>query len=139
MPAKSLRCNYKSLKFTNAHVAIVSSDIIGNASVNATLKQATLNISNSKWLTKSVGYFIAFEDDFTKEYEITGLSGDEKIITYSDPLGTSLNGSNKQWVIRGRPLGEVLNLLNLSLIYDIAGPSQGAYKVSNSGEAGTNQ
>jgi len=139
MPAKSLRCNYKSLKFTNAHVAIVSSDIIGNASVNATLKQATLNISNSKWLTKSVGYFIAFEDDFTKEYEITSLSGDEKIITYSDPLGTSVNGSNKKWVIRGRPLGEVLNLLNLSLIYDIAGPSQGAYKVSNSGEAGTNQ
>jgi hypothetical protein len=139
MPAKSLRCNYKSLKFTNAHVAIVSSDIIGNASVNATLKQATLNGSNSKWLTRSIGYFISFEDDFTKEYEITGLSGDEKIITYSDPLGTSLNGSNKQWVIRGRPLGEVLNLLNLSLIYDIAGPSQGAYKVSNSGEAGTNQ
>jgi hypothetical protein len=138
MPAKSLRCNYKSLKFTNAHVAIVSSDIIGNASVNATLKQATLNISNSKWLTKSVGYFIAFEDDFTKEYEITSLSGDEKIITYSDPLGTSVNGSNKKWVIRGRPLGEVLNLLNLSIIYDIAGPSQGAYKVSNSGEAGTN-
>lgn len=139
MPAKSLRCNYKSLKFTNAHVAIVSSDIIGNANVNSTLKQATLNISNSKWLTKSVGYFIAFEDDFTKEYEITGLSGDEKIITYLDPLGTSVNGSNKKWVIRGLPLGEVLNLLNLSLIFDISGPSQGAYKVSNSGEAGTNQ
>ncbi|NDC94888.1 hypothetical protein EB118_12640 [bacterium] len=139
MPAKSLRCNYKSLKFTNAHVAIVSSDIIGNAIVNVSLKQATLVNPLSKWITRSIGYFIAFEDDFTKEYEITGLSMDEKIITYSDPLGTSLNGSSKQWVIRGRPLGEVLNLLNLSIIYDVAGPSQAAYKVSNSGEAGTNQ
>lgn len=132
MPAKNLRCNYKSLKFTNAHVAIVNSDLIGTANVNPGLKTATLSNAVYDWPTKSIGYFISFEfDNYTKEYEIIGRSAD--ILTFYDPLNNVVGGTAK-WVIRGRPLGEVLRLLNVSIIYDVAGPSQGAFKVSGSGE-----
>ena len=132
MPAKNLRCNYKSLKFTNAHVAILSSDIIGTAIINPSLKTATLNNTIYDWPDKCIGYFISFESDgYVREYEIVGRSPD--ILTFSDPLNFVGNGTQK-WVIRGRPLGEVLNLLNVSVIYDIAGPSQTAFKVSTSGE-----
>lgn len=137
MPAKSLRCNYKSLKFTNAHVAILSSDVIGTVTVNAAAKTATLtNIVRYDWPKKSVGYYISFENDnYTKEYKISNKTDD--VIVYLDSLDTSVSGSNVKWVIRGRPQGEILNLLNLSIIYEIAGQSQGAYKVSGSGEVGT--
>lgn len=133
MPAKNLRCNYKSLKFTNAHVAILSSDVLKtNVNVNAGLKTATLSDITYDWPTKSIGYFISFEfDNYTKEYEIIGRSND--ILTFADPLNTSISGTFK-WVIRGKPIGEVLRLLNVSVIYDIAGPSQNAFKVSGSGE-----
>lgn len=132
MPAKNLRCNYKSLKFTNAHVAILSSDIIGTAVINPSLKTATISNTIYDWPDKCIGYFISFESDgYVREYEIVGRSPD--ILTFSDPLNFVGNGTQK-WVIRGRPLGEVLNLLNLSIIYDIAGPSQTAFKVSTSGE-----
>lgn len=132
MPAKNLRCNYKSLKFTNAHVAILSSDIIGTAIINPSLKTATLSNTIYDWPDKCIGYFISFESDgYVREYEIVGRSPD--ILTFSDPLNFVGNGTQK-WVIRGRPLGEVLNLLNVSVIYDIAGPSQTAFKVSTSGE-----
>lgn len=132
MPAKNLRCNYKALKFTNAHVAILSSDIIGTAIINPSLKTATLSNTIYDWPDKCIGYFISFESDgYVREYEIVGRSPD--ILTFSDPLNFVGNGTQK-WVIRGRPLGEVLNLLNVSVIYDIAGPSQTAFKVSTSGE-----
>lgn len=132
MPAKNLRCNYKALKFTNAHVAILSSDTIGTAIINPSLKTATLSNTIYDWPDKAIGYFISFaEDGYIKEYEITGRSPD--ILTFSDVLNSVGSGTQK-WVIRGRPLGEVLNLLNVSVIYDIAGPSQTAFKVSTSGE-----
>lgn len=132
MPAKNLRCNYKALKFTNAHVAILSSDTIGTAIINPSLKTATLSNTIYDWPDKSIGYFISFaEDGYIREYEITGRSPD--ILTFSDVLNAVGSGTQK-WVIRGRPLGEVLNLLNVSVIYDVAGPSQTAFKVSTSGE-----
>jgi hypothetical protein len=138
MPAKSLRCNYKSLKFTNAKVALLSSDVIDTVIVNSTLKTATLtDISRYDWPDRAVDYFIAFEDDnYQKEYKIINRTND--VLTYSDVLDTTISGT-KKWVIRGKPQGEVLNLLNLSVIYEVSGPSQGAYKVSGSGEVGTNQ
>ncbi len=132
MPAKNLRCNYKALKFTNAHVAILSSDTIGTAIINPSLKTATLSNTIYDWPDKSIGYFISFaEDGYIREYEITGRSPD--ILTFSDVFNAVGSGTQK-WVIRGRPLGEVLNLLNVSVIYDVAGPSQTAFKVSTSGE-----
>jgi hypothetical protein len=187
MPAKNLRCNYKALKFTNAHVAILSSDTTASAIINPSLKTATL-LTNSiivnagnfivnvnytiteigttdftligassntvglvftatgsgsgtgkakqifeyEWPDKSIGYFISFaEDGYVKEYEIVNKGTD--VIIFSDVLNAVGSGTQK-WVIRGRPLGEVLNLLNVSVIYDVAGPSQTAFKVSTSGE-----
>lgn len=138
MPAKSLRCNYKSLVFKNASVAIVSSDIIGSTvDINATTKTVILNL-NRKFPTKSIGYYIAFENDnYTQEYEIIAISGDSRQIQYSDLLNTSLSGTSKKWVMRGYPKGETLNLLNFSMIYEESGPSLNPYRTSDSGEVGS--
>lgn len=136
MPAKSLRCNFKSIKFTNAKVAIVSSDTIGTSTINSVTKTVTLtNTTDYDWPDKAVGYFIAFEsDNYTNEYEILARTDDS--LTYQDTLNLSVSGTNQKWVIRGKPQGETLNLLNFSIVYDIAGQSLNPYKTSNSGEVG---
>lgn len=134
MPAKSLRCNYKSLKFTNAKVALLSSDTIGTVTVDNISKTAILtNITSYDWPDKAVGYFIAFEEDgYTKEYEIITRTNDS--LVFNDPLNQSVSGLGQKWVMRGKPQGEALNLLNFSIIYDISGPSQNAFRTAESGE-----
>jgi hypothetical protein len=134
MPAKSLRCNYKSLKFTNAKVALLSSDTIGTVTVDNISKTAILtNITSYDWPDKAVGYFISFEEDgYTKEYEIITRTNDS--LVFNDPLNQSVSGLGQKWVMRGKPQGEALNLLNFSIIYDISGPSQNAFRTAESGE-----
>ena len=133
-PAKSLRCNFKSIAMTNAQVAIVSSDLLDPANVNSFLKQVEL--VDYVWPSDSVGYYIAFEDDnYETEYEIVARTDD--IITYADPLNTSISGLNKKWVVRGKPKGEILNLLNLSAVYEMSGPTMNPFRKSDSGEVGS--
>jgi hypothetical protein len=137
MPAQSLRCNFKSIKLTNAKVAIISSDLIGTASINANAKTVTLtNTTTYDWPSRSVGYFIAFEyDNFTKEYEIILRTGD--VLIYNDFYSTSQSGTNQKWILRGYAKGEVLNLLNMSIIYEMSGPTLNPFRSSESGEVGT--
>lgn len=137
MPAKSLRCNFKSLKFTNAKVAIVSSDVIGTASIDKVFKTVTLtNLSSYDWPSKAVGYYISFEsDNYVNEYLIVQRTND--VLVYQDALNTSQSAPNQNWVIRGKPQGETLNLLNFSIVYDISGPSLNPFKTAGSGEVGT--
>lgn len=133
-PAKSLRCNFKSIALTNAQVAIVSSDLLKTGNVNSTLKRVEL--IDRIWPTHSVGYYIAFEDDnYQTEYEIVART--DSLITYSDPLNTSISGLGKKWVIRGKPKGEILNLINMSAVYEMSGPSLHPFRKSDSGEVGT--
>lgn len=143
MPARSLRCNFKSIKMTNAKVAIVNSDLLGRASVNSFLKKVTLteNITY-EWPTNSIGYFISFETDgYTREYLVTAKSQSSALeydeLTYSDPDGTLLDATNVKWVLRGYPKDEVLNLLNFSLVYDVSGPTLNTFKAADSGEVST--
>ena len=137
MPAKSLRCNFKSIKFTNAKVALLSSDVIGTASINSIAKSITLtDISKYDWPDKAVGYSIAFEqDNYVNEYEIITRTND--VLIYSDSFNLTRTLSNQKWVIRGKPQGETLNLLNFSIIYEIAGQSLNPYRTAGSGEVGT--
>lgn len=136
MPAKSLRCNYKSLKFTNAKVAILSSDVIGTAIVDKVTKTVTLtNLASYDWPTKAIGYYIAFEyDNYTNEYLI--LQRTDDTLVYQDILGSSVSASNQKWVIRGKPQGETLNLLNFSIIYEVSGPTLNPFRTAASGEVG---
>lgn len=134
MAATSLRCNYKRIKLSNAKVAILSSDKIGLVNINSVAKTATLVSSGTyDWPSNAVDYYLAFEDDnYTAEYLITGRTSD--VLTYSDSLNATTTALNQKWVIRGYPKGEVLNLLNYSLVYDNSGPTQDVYNTADSGE-----
>lgn len=137
MPYYSLRCNFKSIRMTNSKCVILSSDKIGTATVDSTALTVTLtNSATFNWPTNSVGYFISFESDgYVLEYPITVRTAD--VLTYTDTNITSSNAVNSGWVIRGYPRGEVLNLINYSIIYEIFGPTMTTYKTADSGEVGT--
>lgn len=136
MPHGSLRCNYKSIKFTNAKVVIISSDTIGTADVNSAAKTATLtNLAQYDWPSSSVDYFISFQDDgYVKEYVITSRTDD--VVTYQDLSNTTHTLTGQKWVIRGYPKDEVLNLLNYAIHYELFGKTQHTYQSSESGEVG---
>lgn len=135
-PAKSIRCNYKRIKLSNSKVAILSSDQIGTVNINATAKTATLVTSGTfDWPSNAVDYYLSFESDgYTEEYLVTARTAD--VLTYEDLLNSSVTASGQKWVLRGYPKGEVLNLLNFSLIYELSGPTLGVYNNSDSGEVG---
>lgn len=137
MPAKSLRCSYKIIKLTNALVAIINSDLIGTATINSSLKTVTLtDIATYDWPTNSVDWYISFGgDNYTREYLITARTDD--VLTYSDGINASSSGVMQNWVIRGYPKNEVLNLINYSLAYEVFGRTQEVYNNSDSGEVGT--
>lgn len=135
MPHGNLRCNYKSLIFTNAKVALVSSDKLGLASINGSLKTLTLN-GGLSFSPSSPGYFVALaQDGYVLEFEISGVSGGQLVLL--DPLERLVNATNMAWVVRGYPKGEVLNLLNATMNFEMFGPTQGVYAASQSGEVGS--
>lgn len=135
MPAQSLRCNYKSIKLSNAYVAVINSDSLGTASINAGVSTATLT-GTLEWPYNSVGYFIAFENDgYVNEFEITARTA--TTLTFRDEGNKAVTATGQKWVLRGYPKGEVLNLLNYSLNYEISGPTLGVYNTTDSGEVGT--
>jgi hypothetical protein len=137
MPAQNLRCNVKSLRFTNATVAIVNSDRIGTADIDQVAKTVTLNQAGTyDWPTNSLGYFIAFElDNFTEEFEI--VTRTDNVLTFSDILNHSRTNVGQKWIIRGKPKGEVLNLINYSIVYEASGPTLHPFRTGESGEVGT--
>ena len=134
MPAGAMRCNFKSLKFSNAKVPIVNSDLAGNCTVDNDVNSATL-VGTSEWPLNSIGYYIAFESDgFSKEYLITARTA--STVLFSDPLNTSPRGTYR-WIVRGYPKGEVLSLLGFTVTFDTFGPTQDPYRSAESGEVGT--
>jgi hypothetical protein len=132
-PAKSLRCNYKSLIFQNAKVNIVNSDLVGLAAVNSGAKTATLS-GAFEWPSNSVDYYIAFESDgYDKEYLVTIRT--PSTLTYSDAANTSVTAAASKWILRGYPKNEILNLLNFSIGYEMFGRTQ---DVANKTDVGDN-
>lgn len=133
MPAGSLRSTYMSLSFTNAKVAIISSDVLGTVDVDGGLNTATLTTGGLTFSTGLIGYSICFSSDgYVTEYPITGATGNEIEFT-----GTVASATGESWVIRGYPRGEVLNLLNATINYEMFGPTQSTYTTSQSGEVGS--
>jgi hypothetical protein len=137
VPAKSIRCNYKRILLTNAKVAILSSDQIGLVNINAAAKTATLVSSGTyDWPSNAVDYYLAFErDNYVAEYLVTARTSD--VLTYDDDTDATVSANNQKWVLRGYPKGEVLNLLNYSLVYEMSGPTLGVYNTTDSGEVGS--
>lgn len=141
MSSNAIRCNYKSINLKSAKLVITNSDLLGKASVNLNGKLIVLKSAGKRFPNKSVGYFITLVDNITKKYrdefEILAVSGDT--ITVSDPNNLlailsldTVNGN--EWVIRGYPKNEILNLLNISLVYELSGPTQQAFTEKGTGE-----
>lgn len=136
IPAGSLRSTYMSLIFTNAKVAIVSSDTLGTVDVDGTANTATLTTGGVNFSNSLVGYYISFAaDGYVAEYAIASVS--TNVATLSDLSNTLPTTTDTAWVIRGYPRGEVLNLLNATINYEMFGPTQATYTTSQSGEVGS--
>jgi hypothetical protein len=137
MPAKNLRCSYKIVGFTNAYVVIITSDLLGTADIDATSKTVTLSDTAAyDWPSDSVDWYISFEaDNFDREYLITARTDD--VLTYEDSINASSNVIGSRWQISGYPKGEILNLLNYALYYDIFGQTQEVFNKSDTGSIAT--
>jgi hypothetical protein len=131
-PARGLRCNYKQVSMTNASVQIVTSDLLGTATVNATTKTATLGGSYN-WVDNMVGYYIAFSDDaYDTEFLVTAATS--TTITYSDAGNDGPPSSGTySWVIRGKPKGEILELNGYVLHWGLISKSHTPYSSSSAG------
>lgn len=136
-PAKNLRCSYKQIYLTNATVVIISSDVLGTATVSFSAKTAVLTDTSLAWPSASIDYSIAFaNDDYTIEFPITALVSGTDTITFNDPLGNSPPNGTYEWVIRGVPKGEILNLQGYTIHYAPLGKTQAAFRSSQTGEIG---
>jgi len=131
-PARSLRCSYKQVRFTNSFTNIAKSDALGLADVDATVKTATL-LGGENWPTESVDYFISFEeDDYTENYLITDVT--PTVVTYSDVGDATQDRTNHKWVIRGYRKGDALSLIGYAMHYTSISPTQVQFK----GDLGAN-
>jgi len=130
-PSGGLRCQYKQIQLTNAKVQIVTSELLGVVSVDATLKTATLG-GTLQWIPALIDYVIAFEsDDYTNEYVITAST--TTTLTFSDPSNTSPASGTYKWVMRGKPKGEVLELNGYVLFWSYISKSHTPFSTSSLG------
>lgn len=136
MPAMNLRCNYKSLRFQNAYVVLFTSELLGTADIDATLKTVTLTNAAISWPTNAVDWYISFEaDGYVREYLI--ISRTDTTLVYSDAGGISATAAGSKWTIRGYPKDEILNLISYSVPYNVFSPTQDVFNTSDSGEIGS--
>lgn len=137
-PAGNLRFTYKQIQMTNGFVALLNSDLIGSATtayLTSVTKTVTLDDSVTyAWPTKAVDYYIAFSsDNYVNQFLITART--DSTLTISDPTGYCPYGS-LDWVIRGVPKDETLNLISYTVQYLDFSETQQAYYKSQSGEVG---
>ena len=108
---------------------------LGVATVNGAASTVTL-LGAFEWPGNSVGYFIYFENDgYSTSYKV--LTRSDTTLVFEDLLSSAPTVVGSNWVLRGTPKGEILNLLNLSINYEVAGPTLHVYTNSGSGEIGT--
>jgi hypothetical protein len=126
-PAQGIRCSYKQIQLTNADVEISTSDVEGLATVNNSLKTATLvNLATMDWPVHSVGYYLSFENDnYVNKFLVTSSTADT--LTFADVGNLAPNG-NFAWKLTGIPKDQVLNLLSYCLHYSVLGKTQVTYK-----------
>jgi hypothetical protein len=136
-PSGSLRCSYKQIQITNANVIIYNSDALGTVTTTALTKTVTLDDAVLvDWPEDIVDYAIAFSNDgYTKEFPITARTANT--LTYLDPFDYALNGVGQEWVIRGIPKDEVINILSFTLLYEVFGVTQQPFRTANTGAVGT--
>lgn len=132
-PAGTLRSSYRQIRMTNSYTVIDKSDRLGKATVNATLKTVTLDVSGNTWPADARDYYMSFEhDDYEEQYLVTARSN--TVITVADPDST-LQAGSKKWVIKGYSKGETLHLLAYVLYFTPFTKSFKTYQGSSVGNS----
>lgn len=114
-PAKSLRCQYKQVQFTNAEVQILTSDLLGEVTVDPVLKTAVVS-GSAQFPADIENYFIQLEhDNYTEKFLITSRAPTTVVLEDND---SSLPpaGSYKFCMV-GIPKQEILVLNGYVLHY----------------------
>lgn len=125
-----IRCSYKQLKITNAYTLIDSSTSSGTVSVNGTANTVTLNTAGYAWDTHAVDYYISFADDsYDAEYKVTARTSDT-VLTVEDTNNTLPTNSTASFKLYGYRKTEALQLLSISLLYQVVGTTQTPYRAS---------
>lgn len=134
-PAGGLRCQFKQAQLTNAHVAIITSETLGTATVDPGAFTVTLDdAADFDWPSAAVDYYIAFDhDDYATEFLITARAAD--VLTIATAGGGPPSGS-RSWVIRGMPKGDVLFLNTFTFNYAVFGQTMGKFRKAGTGEPG---
>lgn len=132
MPARGLRLSYFQLEVTNAYTVVTNSDALGLATINNSLKTATLvDAVTVDWPVDSVDYFISFETDgYSQEYLVTSRSADT--LVFQDAANTSPSG-NKKWLLRGYRKDEFFNLLSYTVHFGMLSKTQTNLAGQNTG------
>jgi hypothetical protein len=104
---------------------------LGPATVNQAGLTATLS-GSFKWLPGSVDYYVSFEaDDYVTDFLITART--DTTITFEDPNGEAPADGTYNWVIRGKPKGEVLELNGYVLHWAFISKSHTPFSASSLG------
>lgn len=136
-PSHALRCAFKQLYFQNAHIAIVSSDVLGNAYTDVVSGAFVILDNTKKFPPDPVGWFVSFaQDGYVREYEILTRSSDTQLLLDQSkgPIPASVG---TEWVIRGSPKNEFCYILGYSIHWQALGRTQDSFKASGTGEVGT--
>jgi hypothetical protein len=126
-PARSIRCSYKQVKFTNAYTMTDSTASSGTVTVDGVANTVTLENTTATWDDNAVDYYISFSDDnHVKQYKI--LNRTALVLTVEDTDNTLPSGAAKAFKIFGYRKSEALRLLSYSLIYSLTTPTQTPFK-----------
>lgn len=130
-PAKSLRCNYKQLRLTNAEVQLVNSDLIGTVTVDSTAKTAVLG-GTYQWISDIIDYKIYFEaDGYTQGFTVTASTSNT--ITFADSGNDSPPSGVYNFILKGEPKDEVLELNGYVIHWSFISKSHKPFSASSLG------
>jgi hypothetical protein len=131
-PAKGLRFNYLQVDLTNAFTNIANSDLLGTATVDATLDTITTSAPTVLWPAQAVDYFIFLEqDNFLKPYKI--IFRTDNVLTVDDSAVPTLVDGVQRWQIKGYKKGEVINVVGYSISWADTSRSFDTYNQGDSG------
>jgi hypothetical protein len=124
-PAGGLRCQYKQVQFTNGVTNIVTSDLLGEATIDPILKKAIL-LDGKEFPPDMGNYYISFDDDeYEKQYLVISTDGAE--LVFSDPENKQVLSIHRKFKIRGIPKDEILVLNAYVLHYAPLSKTQDHY------------
>jgi hypothetical protein len=126
-PKNSLRCEYKQLHLKTGVINIYNSNsyLAGTIS-SGSAGTKVMTVSNA--LPDDLhAYFVSFStDSYTAEYKI--LSSTSSTFTFLDTGNDVATGAAGDWVIRGFPINNYINLVEYSMFFEILGSTQSSFQ-----------